>query len=118
MAGDPALAAGVARLFTRPFVCGPLLVGRLAALACDLALFASIHRSEPAVFLSHDVLPPVSGAPSPRRAHRSSPTSSVATPVPQRIDPLGDRGHRVESPNVDPSRVSYVPKRCFVSVRQ
>src|SRR4051812_41029846 len=112
MAGDPALAAGVARLFARPFVCGPLLVGRLAALACDLALFASIHRSEPAVFLSHDVPPSRVRRSVPPTSPPVVPTSSVATPVPQRIDPLGHRGHPVESPNLGAGRVSNVPKRC------
>src|SRR5260221_9544651 len=54
MAGDPALAAGVARLFARPFVRRPLLVRGLAALARDFALFGSIHRCKPTIFFCHD----------------------------------------------------------------
>ena len=51
--GDAALAAGVARFLTRPFVRGALLVGRLTALAGDLPLLGPIHRSEPTIFLCH-----------------------------------------------------------------
>src|SRR5215208_680404 len=46
----PALAAGRSRFVGRPFVRGPLLMCRAAALARDLALLLRRHRREPAAF--------------------------------------------------------------------
>ena len=56
MARHPALAAGLTRFLTRPLVRRPFLVSGLAALAGDLALFVSIHRSKSAIFLGHRCL--------------------------------------------------------------
>jgi hypothetical protein len=76
MAGDAALSAGVARLFTGPLVRGALLVRGLAPLARNLPLLGPIHRCKSAIFLGHVFLPPVphvlidrSGASGNQRRH-------------------------------------------------
>src|SRR5262249_17032889 len=56
VARDTALAAGVARLFTRPLMRGALLVGSFPSLARNLTLLGPIHRSKPAIFLGHVAL--------------------------------------------------------------
>src|SRR5258708_1119804 len=59
VAGDPALATRVTRLFTRPLVRSALLMRGLAALAGDLALLSPIHRRKSSVFFRHDASSPV-----------------------------------------------------------
>jgi len=56
--GDASFAARVPRFLARPLVCGALLMSRLTALACNLALLGAIHRCKSAIFLGHVVLLP------------------------------------------------------------
>jgi len=51
VAGDPALASGVARFLARPLVSGALLMSGLAALAGDLPLLGAVHGSKTTIFL-------------------------------------------------------------------
>src|SRR5688500_16057637 len=57
MACHSTLAAGFARFLAGPLVGRALLVGRLATLAGNLALFHAIHRGESAILFSHTSLP-------------------------------------------------------------
>src|SRR5688500_12622021 len=56
MARHSTLAAGFARLLAGPLVGRALLVGRLATLTGNLALFHAIHRGESAILFSHTTL--------------------------------------------------------------
>ncbi len=53
MAGCPAFTSRLAGFVDRPFVRMALFVGRLAAFACDAALFLRIHRCESASSFLH-----------------------------------------------------------------
>ena len=77
MAGDTTLATGIAGLFAGPLVRGSLLVGSLAALAGNLALLASIHRSESTIFLCHGIPPSRPGSFVPRRALHGRPNPQL-----------------------------------------
>ena len=92
MAGDTALAPGIPRLFARPFVCGPLLVRGLATLAGNLTLLASIHRSESAIFLSHDVPPSRVRCFVPRRVTPAVLPQVLQQRYHEHIDSLRDSG--------------------------
>jgi len=56
MAGHAALAAGRTGFITRPLVRRTFFMRGFAALAGNLALLVTIHRSETAIFLTHDDL--------------------------------------------------------------
>jgi hypothetical protein len=53
MTRHPALAPRLTRFLARPLVSGSLLMRGLAALACNLALLASIHRRESTILFGH-----------------------------------------------------------------
>ena len=82
MAGDTAFAAGIARFLAGPLVSGAFLVGSLAPLTGDLALFGAIHRRKSSIFLGHVILPPCAWwspfACSPSR--QASPASATEVP--------------------------------------
>ena len=56
MARHPALAARFTRFFAGPLVRGPFLMRGLAALARNLALFASVHRRKSTILFGHHAL--------------------------------------------------------------
>src|SRR5688500_743958 len=87
MACHSTLAAGFARLLAGPLVGRPLLVGRLATLTGNLALFHAIHRGESAILFSHTTLPE-SLAGSPRAICSWEMTCSFPRP------PTGSRASR------------------------
>src|SRR5688572_24096048 len=70
MARHSTLTAGFARLLAGPLVGRPLLVGRFATLAGNLALLHAIHRGESAILFSHTTLPLIHSASSPRATSR------------------------------------------------
>lgn len=81
MTRNAPFAPRVPRLFARPLVGRALLMRRLAPLAGDLPLLASIHRRESAIFLRHGFLPLPSSSPDELvRAYRLR----CATEVPER----------------------------------
>jgi hypothetical protein len=57
MACHSAFAARLARLLGGPLVGRPFLVCRFAALAGNIALLMSVHRSKSAIFFRHRALP-------------------------------------------------------------
>jgi hypothetical protein len=73
-------------------VCGPLLVRGLAPLAGNLTLLASIHRSESAIFLSHDVPPSRVRCFVPRRVTPAVLPQVLQQRYHEHIDLLGDSG--------------------------
>src|SRR5687768_12340805 len=99
MARHSTLTAGFARLLAGPLVGRPLLVGRLATLAGNLALFHAIHRGESAILFSHTSLPDSLRSLSPRHIASGRPS------VPEAADRLSGppRGptapHNPASPN-------------------
>jgi hypothetical protein len=53
MARHPALASRFTRFLARPLVRGSFLMRGLAALARNLALFASVHRRKSSILFGH-----------------------------------------------------------------
>src|SRR5213078_19211 len=57
MARHAAFASSFTRFLARPLVRCTFLMGRFPALACDLALLASVHRCKSTIFFCHVFLP-------------------------------------------------------------
>src|SRR5687768_9528043 len=75
MARHAALAAGFTRFLAGPLVGRALLMGCLATLAGNLALFHAVHRSESTILFSHTDLLPQS------TSRTRSPTQPIGSSV-------------------------------------
>src|SRR5688500_18144935 len=94
MACHSTLAAGFARLLAGPLVGRALLVGRLATLAGNLALFHAIHRGESAIVFSHTTLPDSLRSLSPRHIASGRPS------VPEAVDRLSGPPRGPSAPHI------------------